>query len=315
VADTDSDGDGTPNCNDGCPNDPDKITPGICGCGVADTDSDGDGTPNCNDGCPNDRDKITPGICGCGVADTDSDSDGTADCHDGCPNDANKITPGVCGCGVSDLDSDADGTPNCADGCPNDPGKIAPGFCGCGVSEIDSDNDGTPDCGDGCPQDPLKLVPGVCGCGRPDVDSDGDGVLDCNETADALEADVLQISLAARGIQHLTLHAGANHAGRLFVMLGSLSGTEPGFDVNGVHVPLVIDPYLRINLLPRYPSAIVPVLGVLDARGEAHVEIQAARLHGRGFWVGRTIHHAFVVLDQNRTVLFASNPVGVTIVR
>jgi hypothetical protein len=181
VPDTDSDGDGTPNCIDGCPNDPNKIAPGVCGCGVPDTDSDGDGTPNCHDGCPNDPNKIAPGVCGCGVPDTDSDGDGTPNCHDGCPNDPNKIAPGVCGCGVPDTDSDGDGTPNCHDGCPNDPNKIAPGVCGCGVPDTDSDGDGTPNCHDGCPNDPNKIAPGVCGCGVPDTDSDGDGTPNCHD--------------------------------------------------------------------------------------------------------------------------------------
>jgi len=54
VQTTDSDHDGTPDCHDACPNDPNKIVPGACGCGVADTDSDGDGTPDCHDACPND---------------------------------------------------------------------------------------------------------------------------------------------------------------------------------------------------------------------------------------------------------------------
>lgn len=35
--------------------------------------------------CPNDPDKVAPGTCGCGVADTDSDQDGIADCIDSCP--------------------------------------------------------------------------------------------------------------------------------------------------------------------------------------------------------------------------------------
>jgi hypothetical protein len=52
------------------------------------------------DGCPNDPNKTAPGICGCGAADTDRDLDGTADCRDGCPLDAKKLAPGVCGCGV-----------------------------------------------------------------------------------------------------------------------------------------------------------------------------------------------------------------------
>ncbi len=126
----DADGDGISDACDGCPNDPNKVSPGLCGCGVSDTDTDGDGTPDCFDGCPNDPLKIAPGVCGCGVADTDTDGDGTPDCNDGCPTDPNKTSPGVCGCGTPDTDTDGDGTPDCNDGCPSDPNKLAPGLCG-----------------------------------------------------------------------------------------------------------------------------------------------------------------------------------------
>lgn len=134
-----------------CPDDPNKTEPGICGCGTPDTDSDGDGTPDCNDACPNDPNKVALGVCGCGTPDTDSDTDGTPDCNDGCPNDPNKVAPGICGCGVADTDSDGDGTPNCNDGCPKDPNKTQPGICGCGKPDTDSDNDGIKDCKDNCP--------------------------------------------------------------------------------------------------------------------------------------------------------------------
>ncbi|MFO0839461.1 MAG: hypothetical protein U1D55_13175 [Phycisphaerae bacterium] len=181
VPDTDSDNDGTPDCNDLCPNDPLKLAPGACGCGTPDTDSDNDGTPDCNDSCPNDSLKTAPGACGCGVPDTDSDNDGTPDCNDLCPNDPLKLAPGACGCGTPDTDSDNDGTPDCNDSCPNDPLKLAPGACGCGTPDTDSDNDGTPDCNDSCPSDSLKTAPGACGCGVPDTDSDDDGTPDCND--------------------------------------------------------------------------------------------------------------------------------------
>jgi hypothetical protein len=80
VSDVDTDGDGTPDCNDLCPADPAKTEAGVCGCGVSDVDTDGDGTPDCNDLCPADPGKTDPGICGCGVADSDTNGNGTVDC-------------------------------------------------------------------------------------------------------------------------------------------------------------------------------------------------------------------------------------------
>ncbi len=181
VPDTDSDGDGTPDCNDECPDDADKTEAGECGCGTADTDSDDDGIPDCSDNCPNDSDKTEPGVCGCGIPDTDSDNDGTPDCNDNCPNDPDKIEPGVCGCGAPDTDVNNDGIPDCNDLCPDDPDKTEPGECGCGTPDIDTDKDGTLDCNDNCPNDPKKTEPGNCGCGAVDVDSDNDGTPDCND--------------------------------------------------------------------------------------------------------------------------------------
>lgn len=138
VADTDSDGDGIPDCEDLCPADAAKSDPGVCGCGVSDVDTDGDGIADCNDLCPNDPNKDDPGICGCGNADTDCDSL--------CPDDPNKTEPGICGCGTPDTDSDSDGTPDCIDSCPLDPDKILAGQCGCGVPDTDSLGLGIPDC-------------------------------------------------------------------------------------------------------------------------------------------------------------------------
>jgi len=109
-------------------------------------DSDGDGTPDATDGCPDDPSKTEPGVCGCGVSETDTDLDLTPDCVDGCPEDPAKIEPGVCGCGVAETDTDQDLTPDCVDQCPADPGKIAPGACGCGIPDTDANNNGTADC-------------------------------------------------------------------------------------------------------------------------------------------------------------------------
>ena len=131
----DTDDDGTSDCLEDCPDDPAKLTPGMCGCGVADTDTDSDGTPDCDDGCPGDADKIEAGACGCGQADTDTDSDGTPDCNDGCPDDVDKVDAGVCGCGESDADTDADGVPDCIDNCPDDVNTIQTDSNGDGIGD------------------------------------------------------------------------------------------------------------------------------------------------------------------------------------
>ncbi|MGI6524745.1 MAG: hypothetical protein ACOX2O_05550 [Bdellovibrionota bacterium] len=70
-----------PDC-DLCPLDDNKLFPGVCGCGVPETDSDGDGTPDCIDLCPADPNKIEAGVCGCGIADIDKNRNGIIDCLD-----------------------------------------------------------------------------------------------------------------------------------------------------------------------------------------------------------------------------------------
>ena len=63
----DSDSDGVYDCIDQCP-------------GVDDIDSDGDGVMDCIDQCPNDPNKVYPDVCGCGVPDEDVDENGIIDC-------------------------------------------------------------------------------------------------------------------------------------------------------------------------------------------------------------------------------------------
>ncbi|MCB0769392.1 MAG: T9SS type A sorting domain-containing protein, partial [Flavobacteriales bacterium] len=196
--DTDTDLDGTADCVDGCPADPNKIAPGDCGCGNVDEDLDSDGITDCIDPCPGDpnntcTDCNDPCYAENGTSTPcttflDADSDGTCDANDGCPNDPDKIAPGVCGCGVADTDTDSDGTADCNDGCPNDPNKVDPGACGCGVVDTDTDNDGIADCNDNCPDEPGQIG-STCDDGNSNTTNDqldancnciGTPVGDCN---------------------------------------------------------------------------------------------------------------------------------------
>lgn len=67
---------------DFCPTDPQKKFPGICGCGVPDTDTDGDGSPDCNDQCPLNRflSQAQRSPCECEVELKDVNKNGIADC-------------------------------------------------------------------------------------------------------------------------------------------------------------------------------------------------------------------------------------------
>ena len=152
---------------DTCPNDPNKLTPGVCGCGVPDVDQDGDGALDCQDGCPKDAAKTAPGVCGCGTSDADTDGDGAADCADNCPHAFNPNQRDADDDGLgdpcdicpfdpdNDADPDGDGVPSCLDACPDafDP------------DQADADADGAGDACDACPLDPYNDADadGVCG--------------------------------------------------------------------------------------------------------------------------------------------------------
>ncbi|MCL2325929.1 MAG: hypothetical protein FWC40_05450 [Proteobacteria bacterium] len=65
------------------------------------------------DFCPNDPKKIVPGVCGCGVPDTIDPKTGNVVCEDLCPDDPNKTAPGACGCGVADVDANGNTIMDC----------------------------------------------------------------------------------------------------------------------------------------------------------------------------------------------------------
>lgn len=114
--DEDSDYDGVADCNDQEVYSPCPLLVDIKGVSV---DSDRDGTPNCQDLCPNDR-TSTEEPCPC-TSTKDSDGDGVLDCFDleirsTCPGDVDSS-------GVSN-DEDRDGVDNCEDVCHMGDDKI-----------------------------------------------------------------------------------------------------------------------------------------------------------------------------------------------
>ena len=164
-------------------------------------------------------------------------------------------------------------------------------------AETDCDGDGTPDA--------CQLAVDPAG------DLDGDGGLDVCQW---LSADVASVSLAAGGAQSLALHAGPQHAGDLYWLLGSTTGTSPGLPVGPYVVPLVPDAYFQFTLSnPNQPplSGSLAVLGA-GGVGTATVTLPAGASPSLA---GITAWHAFVALELGSLALTGvSNPVSLTLV-
>jgi hypothetical protein len=100
----------------------------------------------------------------------------------------------------------------------------------------------------------------------------------------------------------LNLHGGAALANRPYLLLGSASGTDPGFDLLGQHVPLNAD-LLSVTLYQQGQ----PGVGSLDREGNAHVQVgtqpvDLSRLRGR------EVCFSWVTLDP---IDFVSHPLRV----
>ncbi|MBS1940362.1 MAG: hypothetical protein JST38_05745, partial [Bacteroidetes bacterium] len=181
----DADGDLTCDANDGCPNDPNKISAGACGCGnpdvattwYADTDGDGLGDPNNSQAgftCIQPPGYVADNTDGCPSV---TGTVGSA-CDDGNPNTTGDALDANCNCVGSPVNCD-DGDPCTVDTWDGNQ---------CVHTFQDTDGDGTCDANDGCVNDPDKTAPGACGCGVADVattwyaDTDGDGLGDPNNS-------------------------------------------------------------------------------------------------------------------------------------
>ena len=161
----DTDGDGIPDEQDHCPDEPGTLLANGC------PDTDGDGVPNGEDDCPTVKGPASNRGC---PTDNDRDGDGIPDDEDECPDEPGTLA--LKGCPpaapqrptASTIDRDGDGVVDEKDRCPDEPGPIT--LLGC----PDRDGDGIPDIDDRCPDEPGLPVRKGC----PPKDSDGDGVLD-----------------------------------------------------------------------------------------------------------------------------------------
>jgi hypothetical protein len=128
-----------------------------------------------------------------------------------------------------------------------------------------------------------------------------------------LDAFPSDISLAAGGEQILDLSFGGGHAGELYLLLASASGTAPGTPLGGgLVLPLNADAltswtFLNINHAPYSQT-----LGTLDAQGHGRTRLTlpAGILPGLA---GLTINHAAISLSLGGVPTSVSNAATVTL--
>lgn len=109
------------------------------------------------------------------------------------------------------------------------------------------------------------------------------------------------LSMAEGGRQVLHVQAGSEHAGRLYLFLGSASGTTPGLTLPGnVHIPLVPDPYFDLTLALLGQPPFLAGLGLLDGDGSATAGLELPPgVLADPVLIGLRLHHAALVFDQS----------------
>ncbi|MDF1799865.1 MAG: hypothetical protein P1V81_11865 [Planctomycetota bacterium] len=120
-----------------------------------------------------------------------------------------------------------------------------------------------------------------------------------------LHGDVADVCLAVGASQRLFLDAKPAHAGKVYLMLGSASGTT-GIPVDGLTLPLTFDAYTVLSLNRPSPP-FVGFLGILDSvgRGEAKLLVPPSTDPSLA---GIVLSHAYLVLDLVAgKAVFASN--------
>ena len=127
-----------------------------------------------------------------------------------------------------------------------------------------------------------------------------------------LASDTHEIRYWKGGGQRLFLRAGKQYAGRSYRLVGTLSGTTPGFQKGAVQVPLNLDRYLVSTLQVTEGSVFQGFGGELDENGEAVATLTLPPLGPQ--IKGLTAHHVFIVWDDHHQA-FTSNAVPLSFVK
>jgi hypothetical protein len=126
-----------------------------------------------------------------------------------------------------------------------------------------------------------------------------------------LTVDTNEIHQGAGGTVSFTIDAGVDHANRNYLMLGSVTGTEPGTPLPGGYatLPLNWDPFTDLVLSLLNTPVFSSFMGMLDGMGTGSAHILSPALPSST--IGVVMHFAYCLNNPFDAV---SNPVEVDIV-
>jgi hypothetical protein len=124
----------------------------------------------------------------------------------------------------------------------------------------------------------------------------------------ALVATPSSVPVATGGTQTMHLDASPANAGSLYLVVGSMHGTRPGFDFGGVHVPLNMDDWLGLTMQAANSAVLGNTMGVLDAQGRATAFFNFPR--GYPAFAGTHFDNAFAVITGSGILTMVSEPAG-----
>jgi len=109
--------------------------------------------------------------------------------------------------------------------------------------------------------------------------------------------DTNEVSVSTGGVVGLDLITGSAHAGQLYLVLGSASGTNPGLVWNGLTLPLNPDTYLLTTASLANSGPYANTAGTRDNRGRASATLTVPAGVLSPTIAGAQLHHSFLVLD------------------
>lgn len=131
----------------------------------------------------------------------------------------------------------------------------------------------------------------------------------------SLWASATEISAAADSSIGLHVVAGSAHAGEIYLMLGSISGTTPGIPFQGFTIPLNFDFLFSWTFTSASVGPILnQTMGVLDSRGRGNGSIHIVGGLIPAALVGLRMDFASIYADATLTLTGVSNTVPFLIV-